>query len=232
MAVVDANYKFIYVDIGGYGSEGDPALLSQSSFDRRLDSATNSYETGGMDIPGDYYLPETNMVVPHTFLGDAAFKLQRHLLTPYSRRTTTGQEEIFNYRLSRARRVVENAFGILVSRWRVLDTKMDVGVDLADEIVKACVALHNYLKSTDATDHQSPRYVPDHYVDYEKENGEVVLGDWRRGHRDHEYAQRPLETDNRQSRMTLGIREKFKHYFLSDEGRVSWQEDRARKGNY
>lgn len=233
MAVVDSNYKFVFVDIGGYGSEGDPALFNRWSFSQRLQSATQPYDRGGLDIPYDTHLPGSNIVAPHVFLGDAAFPLQRHLLKPYQHGSATGHQEIFNYRLSRARRVVEAAFGILVTRFRVLETRIDLGVAAVDDVVKACVVLHNYLKSTDAIDHAEPRYVPEHYVDYENENGELIPGQWR-NNADHEYTLEPLEPMGpmeQTPRMAYAVREKFKNYYLS-EGSIPWQNDALLRGQY
>lgn len=52
-------------------------------------------------------------------VGDDAFALKTHLLKPYGGTNLTKAQKIFNYRLSRARRIVENAFGILASRFRI-----------------------------------------------------------------------------------------------------------------
>ena len=71
MAVVDASYKFIMVDIGDYGRLSD---------------------------------------------GSDAFPLRCNLVKPYSRRTLTLSENVANYQISRARRIVENAFGIVTSQ--------------------------------------------------------------------------------------------------------------------
>lgn len=95
--------------------------------------------------------------------------------------------------------------------------------------MKACICLHNYLKSTDAIDHQEPRYVPEHYVDYETVAGEVILGDWRSS-QEHSYGLCPLGSDLRPSRMHYGIREKFKTYFSSNIGKLPWQDDYVRQG--
>lgn len=52
------------------------------------------------------------------------------------------------FRLSRARRIVENAFGILTHTWRILLKRIHVGIKFARKIVRACVALHNFLRMT------------------------------------------------------------------------------------
>lgn len=231
LAIVDADYKFVFIDLGGYGSEGDATLFNRSSLARRLEKATQIYEHGGLDFPFDNFLPGTNIQAPHVLLGDQAFALQRHLMRPYFRKKAGDRETIFNYRLSRARRVVENAFGILTTRWRVLESKINASVDAVEDIVKACLVLHNYLKTHDATDHSQPRYVPEHYVDYEGSNGDLILGDWHENV-DHNYGLFPLLPDEEERRNYYSIRDRFKSYFCSDVGEVPWQMESVQAGQY
>ena len=61
-------------------------------------------------------------------------------MKPYSRRTLDRSKAIFNYRLSRARRVVECA-----SKWRILDTAIETRLGTALEIVKCIALLHNII---------------------------------------------------------------------------------------
>lgn len=223
--MVDAGYKFVFVDVGAYGREGDAGIFHRSEFGKRLmGNPTLPYDRDGLDIPYDSRLPGTRISAPHVFLGDQAFPLLRHLMKPYRFKSSSKAEHIFNYRLSRARRVVENAFGILSTRWRVLENRIDLSVATVDDIVKACVALHNFLKSTDATDHPSPRYCPPSYVDNETVDGHFVPGEWRfnvdqsEGLRVWGCTGRPLSSQ-------YGIRERLKQYFQSDIGSVPWQDD-------
>lgn len=52
---------------------------------------------------------------------------------------------MFNYRLSRARRVVESAFGLLASRWRIYRKPINASLPTVNKIVKATTALHNFI---------------------------------------------------------------------------------------
>ena len=54
-------------------------------------------------------------------------------------------KSIFNYRLSRARRIVENTFGILAQRFRVFDRRIHMDDHSVIKIVNATCVLHNHL---------------------------------------------------------------------------------------
>ncbi|KAL3246154.1 hypothetical protein MRX96_057890 [Rhipicephalus microplus] len=64
--------------------------------------------------------------LPYFFVGNEALPLKEYSMRPYARRTLHEDDDksydrrVFNYRMSRARRTIENTFGILAQRWRVL----------------------------------------------------------------------------------------------------------------
>ena len=68
------------------------------------------------------------------------------MVKPYSRRQLTREEKIANYRISRGWRVVENAFGILVSQFRVLLGTMEQRPRVVKDIVFIFVVFHNTLR--------------------------------------------------------------------------------------
>jgi hypothetical protein len=86
-------------------------------------------------------LPDGGFVV-----GDDAFPLKTYLMKPYSKVALSKEQKIFNYRLSRPRTVVENAFGILVSRFHIFEKPISCLPETADKVTKACCAIHNYLR--------------------------------------------------------------------------------------
>lgn len=137
-AVVNANYEFLYVNTGTNGSVADSSILNSTNFYQKM-------VNGDLNLPSPSALPGTNTIVPYVFLGDSAFALNKNLMKPFPFKNISYEKRIFNYRLSRARRVVENAFGILASRFRVLRRPLDLDLKTIDIIVMACCALHNYL---------------------------------------------------------------------------------------
>ncbi|KAM4034471.1 uncharacterized protein ACNLHF_021105 [Anomaloglossus baeobatrachus] len=109
MAITDAQYKFIAVDIGAYGRSNDSQVFKMSTMRRQLYVNT-------LDIPSARPLPDTcDPPMPYVFVADEAFQLSEHLLKPYASRGLMPTQKIFNYRLSRARRMVECTFGILTT---------------------------------------------------------------------------------------------------------------------
>ncbi|KAJ4948117.1 hypothetical protein JOQ06_019657 [Pogonophryne albipinna] len=114
LAVVDAQYLFRIVDVGGFGRSSDGGSLRNSAFGESL-------RDGSLQLPPDTVIPgaERLGLLPHVFVGDEAFPLLDNLLRPFPGRQLTRERKMFNYRLSRARLVVECAFGILSSQWRM-----------------------------------------------------------------------------------------------------------------
>jgi hypothetical protein len=140
LACADANYKFIFVDIGAYGSNSDGGIFRYSVFGE-------AFENNDLSVPPPSELPGTNITVPYVLVADEAFLLRNYIMRPYPGRHLTLEQRIFNYRLSRARRIIENTFGILAARWRILRTTILANITNIDKIVQAIVCLHNFVKT-------------------------------------------------------------------------------------
>ena len=145
LAVVDAENRFIAVDIGDLGSNSDGGIFSKSQFGK-------AFNENRLKIPNGRTLPGMRPAykMPLVLIGDEAFPSQVNLLRPFPGRKSMKlpeRESEFNYRLSRARRIVENAFGILCQRFRIYHRKIPLSPPSTVLIVQASVVLHNFLTS-------------------------------------------------------------------------------------
>ena len=95
-------------------------------------------------------------------------------MKPYPQQHLSREKRIFNYRLSRARRVVENALGILANRFRVFLTTINLSPENVEKIVVASCALHNYLRTNTGA-----RYIAPGFLDGVENDGTLVDGQWR-----------------------------------------------------
>ena len=196
LAVVDANYCFRVVDVGGYGRTSDGGILANSAFGQALRSGT-------LQLPADRLLPGADHrgPQPHVFVADEAFPLRRNLMRPFPGRTLARDRRLFNYRLSRARLVVECAFGILASQWRLYRRALEVQPDVAERCVKATCVLHNFLRKTASTP-TGRGSIPGGDVEPLPDLGRIAA--------------------NYAGREAVRVRETFAAYF-STEGAVQWQ---------
>ena len=110
---------------------------------------------GSIGFPDPAPITQSGRDVPYFILADDAFALKTWLMKPYGRRMLTREERIANYRISRGRRVVENAFGILVSRFRVMMNTIELPPETVRDVVLTCVVLHNILRSQYQAQHNS-----------------------------------------------------------------------------
>lgn len=124
LAVTDANYTFIFVDIGAYGKDSDGGLLSNSKFQKCI-------ENWSLNIPKDEKLPKSHLVVPYVFIGDKAFMR----LFPRNQLQDGHEKVVFNYNLSRARMTVECSFGIATAKWRISNKPIKTSVDKSIQII-------------------------------------------------------------------------------------------------
>ncbi|XP_053692619.1 putative nuclease HARBI1 [Sabethes cyaneus] len=212
LAICDASYKFTYLDIGAYGSEGDCSFFRNSKF--------------GSDVLNDRLCFPDNATVngvklPFCFVADDAFPLCKRIMKPYSGKNLSDEEIIFNYRLSRARRCIENAFGILCVKWACLKKLMFCNPDRAQRIIVACCLLHNFL-----IQQCSVTYCPPSYIDRIDNHGNLIEGEWRNRIVDSQsslYHTSFSVNAGRSTDYAKYVRNILKVYVNSEIGSVPWQ---------
>ena len=134
-AVVDHDYLFTDLNIGWPGSVHDARVLVHSELYTKAMS--------GDLLPSQYATDMCGVSVPPYIIGDAAYPLKTWLMKPFPDRGLSEDRRNYNYRISRARMVVENAFGRLKGRWRRLLKRCDMTLDKVPTVIAACCILHN-----------------------------------------------------------------------------------------
>lgn len=163
--------------------------------------------------------------LPFFFIADDAFPLYNRIMERYAPgrgSSLTDEQIIFNYRISRARRCVENSFGILTSKWLCLSRTMYCQPDKAQNIVSTCCILHNLLMTRNRAS-----YCPPHFADTYDARGNFIPGEWRPKKTTEGLFSANLSTGRGVLNRTIGsassIREHLQNYCNSAEGSVRWQ---------
>lgn len=149
LGVADAEYKFIYVDVGANGRISDGGVFRKCSLNKAL-------LQNRLNIPASEPLRGRNENVPY-------------VLIAYGGKQLNCVERVYNYRLSRARRIIENAFGILSARFRVFRQPINVDENKTQQITLACCALHNFLLMKNGRN-----YMPIGYIDSWNSDGDFT----------------------------------------------------------
>ncbi|XP_052745448.1 uncharacterized protein LOC112049627 [Bicyclus anynana] len=192
LALCDSNYCFTFIDIGSYGKSSDSAIFKNSAFYKRLIEKS-------LHIPKPKPISETDpKPLPYVIVGDEAFGLSENVMRPYAGKGLSYEKKIFNYRLSRARRFIECTFGILANKWRIFHRPINVNIDFAEDIIKACCVLHNFVRTRDG-------------IQYEDTLHTAPMSNLITLHA------------GRGTPSSLNIRDKYANYFVN-EGRVEWQD--------
>lgn len=200
LAVVDANYKFMFVDVGSYGKEGDSGIFEKSVLGKKF--------YNGKLLPPPKRLPGSELILPHVLVGDDAFRLHTNMMKPYLQKDAMANKikAVCNYRFCRARRTSENTFGILAQVFRIFFTPIAVLPETADDVITVCCCLHNMLREGYLTKSGRPNYEFDPAQDLPTEN--LI----------------PLRKSGGFGNVEgFTIRNTFASYFF-EEGKVSWQE--------
>lgn len=201
LALVDCKGKFLYVDVGANGSCSDAGIFQVTDFRKAL-------EDNAAGLPDKEPLPMDDKPMPYFIVADDAFPMRDWLQKPYPIRGLSKKQRAYNYRLSRARMVVENAFGMWANRFRCFLTTINVLPTTVEKMIIASCILHNILIDKRPGHYQLPVY-----------DSNVPRGDWTRDPLDG------LEPRQRQSGPAAAktIREYLTDYYARPDNLLRWQ---------
>jgi len=199
LALVDADYKFLWVDIGANGACSNSEVFNMSELKVQVDNGT-------IGFPEADPLPNDDKDTPYFIIADDAFPLDTSMMTPFTRRNLTHDESIFNYRLSRARGVVDTAFSVLADRFRAIIGTMLQDPETVEDIVLACICLHNLSRIRYPTQMQD--------IVHENDDHQLIPGQWR-----DDASSMDCQKANKNQRLY------YKHWVNSKAGSVPWQDN-------
>lgn len=218
MAVCNANYEFTLLDIGDAGRQSDGGVYKNSKLGFAIDNNQIN-----IPPPGQIRNAGTKLY-PYVFVADDAFMMKPFMLKPFARLDACQKRKIFYYRLSRARRVIENCFGIAAARFRIFRRPIIAQVDTVNSITKAVVGLHNFLMVSQRM-HSDSSYCPPGFTDQESVDF-CVHGEWRSDTVGYTgLVNIGVQGSNNYNKTAKAVRDDFKEYFNSQSGAVSWQWD-------
>lgn len=122
-AVCDSKSRFIFFAVAAPGSSSDIRALRQTSLPQFVDS-----------LPTGRYL-----------IGDCAYVPTEHMLTPFGgSQKAIPVNDNYNFYLSQLRIKIEQAFGLMTTKWRRLRSPLQVSLKTASRVSVAIARLHNY----------------------------------------------------------------------------------------
>ena len=140
LALVDANHRFTWVQVGAPVAASDAQLWNESTL-------RDAVFANSIDISQQEPLPVLKRPVPYFIIGDNAFAHNEWMMKSFAAAPLEQDEWVFNHRLSHGRRCVENAFGILANRWGCLLTTLHQEPQNVEIMVNARIKLPNMLRT-------------------------------------------------------------------------------------
>ncbi|PNF22444.1 hypothetical protein B7P43_G15415, partial [Cryptotermes secundus] len=161
---------------------------------------------------------------PIFFLGDEAFALSQHLMKVFpGMYPADSKKRVFNCRVCRARKVVENVFEISSSVFRVLSKPLLLQPENETLSVMAVAHLHNFLRRNKESFNL---YSPLGSMDYEVE-GKLKPGSWRNDNNEKRTSLLQLQRiPKRPPRTAMEIRNELADFFTK-EGKIPCQNQHA-----
>nr|XP_048711374.1 uncharacterized protein LOC125639019 [Caretta caretta] len=189
-ALVDHKGCFTNINVGWPGKVHDARVFRNSGLFKWLQE--------GICFP-DQKITVGDVEMPIVTLGDSAYPLMPWLMKPYTG-TLDSSQELFNYRLSKCRMVVECAFRHLKGRWRSLLTRSDLSKTNIPIVIAACFVLHSLCESKGET----------FMAGWEVDANCLVV----------EYVQPDTRAVRRTQQEAMRIREALKTSFMTGQGTV------------
>ncbi|XP_013099857.2 uncharacterized protein LOC106082082 [Stomoxys calcitrans] len=163
VASCNTKYQLINVDVNMLGEVMKNDNIINNLLHNRVDS-----------LPDDIQMADSGLLIPSYFVTPRIFPFVRHTMRPYPGKVLTPCKEAFNARLKTCSDYLDNSFGILIYKWKVLQNRFAGLPEISCNIIKSCIILHNFAIEHDRS------YLHNQLMDHVDETTqELKLGVWR-----------------------------------------------------
>ncbi|XP_028175496.1 uncharacterized protein LOC114363847 [Ostrinia furnacalis] len=144
-AIVDANYKFLAVDVIGRENIKEETFCG-SDLNRQLRDKE-------FEFPPPQKLPNSNKILPYVIIGHRNYPLRPYLLRPFLTSNHTVEMKKFNKLLLKTKKTIDYAFRIWFNKWRNYLNQEQVKTTLNTKlVVETLCVLHNVVRDIDGND--------------------------------------------------------------------------------
>ncbi|XP_019177794.1 PREDICTED: putative nuclease HARBI1 [Ipomoea nil] len=156
LAACDFGLLFTYVLTGWEGSVHDSCIF--------LDTISDSSLNFPKPPLGKYYLVDKDYPESEGYL--TPYPKTRYHQLKFHDSNPKESQEVFNQAHASLRSCIEKAFGVLKSRWKILQKMPRYSLMDQNRIICSCFALHNYIRKNTVDDpgfrfiEENPKFIP------------------------------------------------------------------------
>ncbi|XP_066969032.1 uncharacterized protein [Macrobrachium rosenbergii] len=206
LALVNSKYEFLMADAGIKGRVSDEDVFDENAFGKLV-------EERSLRLPEPQCSTYTDRKLPFVFVAGEPFTMTENVLKAYARSELDAKKKrIFNRRLSRARGVVEKAFGILTHSFGVFQGPINLAPEKAQVVILACCYLHNFLAMTKRSSYMDESFLNEENLDSGKIAGV------------HPISFQKSNASRNPTDIAGEARDSYCDYF-NNEGKVPWQDE-------
>ncbi|XP_013099811.1 putative nuclease HARBI1 [Stomoxys calcitrans] len=163
LASCNTKYQIINVDVGLIHE-----VVENDNFVKNL------IQNNLPSLPADMQMPDTGIVLASYVVTPSTFPLIKHTMRPYPGKMLRPDKSNFNERLKKCSDYLDNSFGVLLYKWKVLQNKFTCLPETACHIVQSCVILHNY-----AIEHDRSYFYKELVDNFDPDTQQYKNGVWR-----------------------------------------------------
>lgn len=142
LAVVDASYKFVMIDVGDY-CDGNPAKVWPKSI------MSKQFENHDFEIPTRRRV--NDQILPYVMVAGNSFAPDSYIIKTFRPNDVDEIKDvhkIFNSRIAPIKDIAEEAMTNLRRRWQVVQRRFEIEPQKVERVILAACCLYNHFNAS------------------------------------------------------------------------------------